>query len=167
MLMQKFCIDISWSYVYLCKLTYVNLSTVYLWNKVFASFKKWFADVKWIGQIYRILPGWGWGWGGGGVCRNRYLGQWCVIMSHRMLSNVINCAYPWYLCPDLIYSCYPTRIGYIMQVRRSCDRLIVTLGFLLLVRRHLDNDSEPCFYVCVYIFWIFSDGSPAIVKIDS
>ena len=48
------------------------------------------------------------------------------------------------LGPDSIQRCHLTSIGNpILEIRRSYDRLISTMGFLILVRRHLNIESAP------------------------
>ena len=48
------------------------------------------------------------------------------------------------LGPGSIWTCHLTSIGNpIVEIRRSDDRLISTMGFPILLRRHLYIDSEP------------------------
>ena len=51
--------------------------------------------------------------------------------------------------PDSIYRCHLTSIGkLIVEIRRSYDRLISTMGFAILVRWHLYIESGPwCFLI--------------------
>ena len=50
------------------------------------------------------------------------------------------------LSPDSILICRITRIGNpILEIRRSHDRLIFTMGFLILVRRNHYIESRPWF----------------------
>ena len=54
---------------------------------------------------------------------------------------------PWHnsLGPDSISRCHLTSIGNpIVEIRRSYDRLISTMGFPILVRRHLYIESGFC-----------------------
>ena len=49
------------------------------------------------------------------------------------------------LGPDSIQRCHLISIGNpIVEIRRSCDRLICTMGFPIPVRRHLYIESGPC-----------------------
>ena len=56
--------------------------------------------------------------------------------------------------PDSIKRCHLTSIGNpIVEIRRSYDRLISTMGFPILVRRHLYIESGPW-----YLFLIIPQG---------
>ena len=57
--------------------------------------------------------------------------------------------FTWYLGPDSIKRCRLTCIGNpIVEIRRSYDRLISTMGFPILVRRHLYIEAGPCVLCC-------------------
>ena len=56
---------------------------------------------------------------------------------------------------DSIKRCNLTSIGNrIVEIRRSYDRLISTMGFPILVRRHLYIDSGPRWYYILSVVWI-------------
>ena len=77
------------------------------------------------------------------------LQMWCLSLIMGILYLERQSSY-WNrsLGPDSIKRCHLTTIGnLIVEIRRSFDRLISTMGFPILVRRHLYIESGPRFSV--------------------
>ena len=68
-----------------------------------------------------------------------------MVFTHILTVITLRYAYPRrHLGPDSIYRWHLTSIGNpIVEIRRSYDRLISTMGFPMLVRRHLYIESGP------------------------
>ena len=83
-------------------------------------------------------------WGPPGSCRPQMgpmLALWALLSGCYMPDSL----YVTHLSPDLTQRRHLTSIGNpIVEIRRSYDRLISTMGFPILVRWHLHIESGPC-----------------------